>query len=120
MQMLVVDDDLHVQDLMAACLRTHGHTVLVADGAAAALAAVDRHGMPEAVVLDVTRPDADGVTLLHRLRQRVPGLPALLLTWSWKPADLAPVPPGNVGFLAKPFTYADLFRAVGELSARSV
>ncbi|GAB1644693.1 response regulator [Krasilnikovia sp. MM14-A1259] len=117
MQILVVDDDLDTCDLIAACLRTHGHAVLVADGAAAALAAVDRHGMPEAAVLRVTLPGTDGITLLHRLRQRVPALPALFLTAFWDSVNLARIPDGGVGCLPKPFTGADLFRAVGQLSA---
>ncbi|GAB1688973.1 response regulator [Krasilnikovia sp. M28-CT-15] len=114
MQMLVVDDDVELRDVIAACLRSHGHSVLLADSADDAIAAVDRHGMPEAVVLET---GSDGDTLLHRLRQRVPNLPALVLTGLRNPADLARITSGRVGCLAKPFTGAELFRAVGKLSA---
>ncbi|BFU43245.1 response regulator [Krasilnikovia sp. MM14-A1004] len=117
MQMLVVDDDLDVQDMMAACLRTNGHTVLVADDAADALAEVERHGMPDAVVLNVAMPGTDGITLLHQLRQRVPNLPALFITGFWNSADHIRVSSGSVGCLSKPFTCADMFQAVRELSA---
>ena len=48
-------------------LRQAGFTVLLAQGAASALGALDR-GAPDAVVVHDGVPDGDGLTLLHRMR----------------------------------------------------
>lgn len=82
-RLLVVDDEPDVLDLVVEWLQGEGHEVLAATDGAAALAAVDRHGLPQVAVLDLAMPGMDGIDLLRALRRRDPGLPALFLTAVW-------------------------------------
>ena len=60
---LVVDDELGIRDLLFEILNDEGHTVELADNAAAARAA-RLANRPDLVLLDIWMPDTDGVTLL--------------------------------------------------------
>ncbi len=79
-RLLVVEDEQDVLDLVVRRLAEAGHTVLGTGSGAGALAIVDRHGPPDAAILDIGVPDMDGFALLDALRSRCPGLPALFLT----------------------------------------
>jgi DNA-binding response OmpR family regulator len=115
----VVDDDADVGDLVALWLRGDGHTVFLADSAGAALTLADRHGVPDAVVLDVAMPGVDGVDLLGQLRSRFGRLPAVFLTVLWTAQDLARMRETGAEYLSKPCT-ADELRAVVRRLVREV
>ncbi len=66
--MLVVDDNVDAADSLAMLLRAHGHEVLVAYDAAAALD-VTRDKQPDILLLDIGLPGTDGYTLAPKLRQ---------------------------------------------------
>ena len=111
-RVLVVDDDGDLCDLITQWLRADGHEVLAADGGSAALAALQRHGMPDVAVLDVDMPGMDGVQLLGELRARHPQLPALFLTVLWTGPDVARMRAAGAVYLPKPCTAARLRLAV--------
>ncbi|MBA2675832.1 MAG: GAF domain-containing protein, partial [Ramlibacter sp.] len=67
LKVLVVDDEADARDLLMRLLRDCGAEVLVADGADAALAAVQAH-RPDVLVSDIGMPDVDGYELLRRVR----------------------------------------------------
>ena len=76
---LLVDDDEVVRSLIAAQLEAFGHSVVQADGAESALAAL--HANPiDLVVSDVLMPRESGPTLAAKLRERRPELPVLFIT----------------------------------------
>ncbi|HKT03642.1 MAG TPA: response regulator [Rugosimonospora sp.] len=112
MRVLVVEDDDDLREVTARWLRADGHEVLVASSGRGALAAVDRHGMPQAAVLDVAMPGMDGVELLRRLRERDPGLPALFLTVLWSGPQVQRMRAAGGVYMAKPFTAGRLRTAV--------
>ncbi|BFU42592.1 response regulator [Krasilnikovia sp. MM14-A1004] len=114
---LVVDDEIDIRDLLACWLQADGHEVLAAGSAEGALAAVDRDGLPQAVVLDVDMPGTDGVELLGRLRERDPGLPALFVTVLWDGRHQERMRDAGGGVLPKPFTRRQLCTAVQHLAA---
>lgn len=68
---LVVDDNTLLRELFASFLRTRGCACLTAASGAEALAQA-QSGTPDAVVLDVSLPDADGIELVPRLRAALP------------------------------------------------
>lgn len=117
-RLLVVDDERDVTDVLVHYLRRAEHEVSAADGGLAALDLVDRHGMPDAVVLDVDMPGMDGFELLGRLRQRHPDLPAMFVTVLWDGDVRARIQAAGAAYLAKPCSPADLRAGVERLLSR--
>jgi CheY-like chemotaxis protein len=78
-RVLVVDDEASIRESLERALRLEGFAVETADGGTAALAAVAREP-PAVIVLDVTMPDLDGVTVLKRLRARGVDVPVCVLS----------------------------------------
>jgi DNA-binding NtrC family response regulator len=62
-QILVVDDEIGIRELLSEILSDEGHNVQLADSASAARRAREA-GRPDLVLLDIWRPDTDGITLL--------------------------------------------------------
>ncbi len=110
--LLVVDDEEDILELVVRRLRTMGHQVRTADSAATALTAIERDGMPDAVVLDIDMPDTDGFDLLEQLRKRSPALPALFLTVLWGLEVHDRIQAMGASYAAKPFTVGQLQTAV--------
>jgi two-component system, OmpR family, response regulator len=107
-RVLVVEDDGDVRDLVVRRVRAEGHRVIAAADGRTALAAVAAHGAPDAALLDVGLPDMDGVTLLARLREGCPGLPAVFVTVAWSGAALRRIKATGAGHVPKPFGAAAL------------
>jgi DNA-binding response OmpR family regulator len=76
---LVVEDDRHVQDVLAVMTRELGYEVRLAATAAEALVSVDLE-RPDAVLLDMMLPDAAGTMTLESLRLRWPNLPVVMVS----------------------------------------
>ncbi|MCB7136124.1 ATP-binding protein [Cellulosimicrobium marinum] len=95
---LVVDDDRAYATVLVAMLRDDAARVSVAHDADHALALL-KDGPADVVLLDVRMPAMDGVTLLGRIRDRHPGIPAVLM--SSVPAPDVPASLGPVPFLGK-------------------
>lgn len=68
-KILVVDDNRDVADTLAASLRMVGQTVVVAYDGFAALAALENFSA-ELMVLDLSMPGMDGLTLAREIRNR--------------------------------------------------
>ena len=110
--LLVVDDEQDIRDLVVKRLVRDGHKVLSADGGLIALALIERHGMPDAAILDLDMPGMNGFDLLARLRALRPQLPALFLTVLWGPNVHAGVQAAAATYVAKPFSAAELATGV--------
>jgi PAS domain S-box-containing protein len=109
---LLADDDPGVQRLGRMALESAGYTVLTAnDGQEAVELAEHFEGVIDAVVTDMVMPRLGGLGVVTRVRQRWPGLPALVVSgYPEIPSD-APA----VQVLRKPFTPAALARKVREV-----
>jgi CheY-like chemotaxis protein len=116
-RLLVVDDEQDMLDLLAQRMVQAGHQVVTAGSAVVALALVEQHGMPDAVILDVDMPDTDGFSLLEQLRHRRPGLRVLFVTVLWDGQTSARIRAAGAGLLAKPFTAAQLSAGVQDMLA---
>ena len=76
---IVVDDDAAVRASLKFALELEGMHVRVYEGGAALLA--DAGGLARGcLVVDYAMPAMDGLELVHRLRGRSIGLPAILIT----------------------------------------
>jgi DNA-binding response OmpR family regulator len=110
--LLVVDDEQDIRDLVVKRLVREGHKVMSADGGLIALALIERHGMPDAAILDLDMPGMNGFDLLARLRVLRPQLPALFLTVLWGADVHAGVQAASAAYVAKPFSAAELATGV--------
>ncbi|HEU4700424.1 MAG TPA: response regulator [Gemmatimonadales bacterium] len=114
---LVVDDEPLVRELLARCLALGPYRVLQAASGEEALALLGITPGVAAVVTDTWMPEGmSGVELIRRIRARWPTLPLLRISGVHESAFYADPPPEDVPFLAKPFSPADLLRAVGALA----
>ncbi len=78
-RILVVDDDAGVRASLRRTLSWRGYEVLVADGAPAALEALQREAV-DVVISDHLMPGTSGLELLAEVRERHPEVLRLLLT----------------------------------------
>ncbi|MFL5780885.1 MAG: response regulator transcription factor [Thermoleophilaceae bacterium] len=108
---LVVDDEATVRQALERALRLEGFAVATAAGGNEALTAVAERP-PSVVVLDVTMPDLDGVSVVRKLRASGIDLPVCILSARDEVGDrVAGLQAGADDYLVKPF-------AIAELSAR--
>ena len=111
-RILVVDDEPSLAELLTMALSYEGWEVRSAGDGTAALRIAAEFG-PDAVLLDVSLPDFDGVEVLRRLRADRPDLPVLFLTARDSAEDKAAgLRAGADGYLTKPFS---LEQVVGRL-----
>src|SRR5678816_4701854 len=77
--LLLVDDDRHLLDSMAAWLRDQGHTVSTADSCRQAREQIDSRPF-DLVLVDVRLNDGDGFEVLAWCRKNHPQLTVVLMT----------------------------------------
>jgi PAS domain S-box-containing protein len=109
---LFVDDDDAVRALASRLLAKGGHRVLVAANAGEAILIAEGNGPSiDLLVTDTVMPFMDGPALARRLKAMFPSLPILLI--SGHPGK-ASIHEGIGDFLPKPFTEAELAKAVSK------
>ncbi|GAB4517093.1 MAG: hypothetical protein OHK0046_23400 [Anaerolineae bacterium] len=69
-RVLVVDDDPQVNYLFSRQLRNAGFLCMSAASVSEAMEQIDRHGVPDIVVLDLQLGDGDGTAVLDYIRQQ--------------------------------------------------
>ena len=102
---LVIEDDLEVQELIALNLERAGYRALRASSVAHAEALL-RETLPDLVLLDWMLPDTPGMTFARRLRndQRTKDIPIIMLTARTGEADrVAGLEAGVDDYITKPF-----------------
>jgi DNA-binding response OmpR family regulator len=114
---LIADDDDDVRDVIEYRLQVAGYRTMTADNGRSALSlAIERR--PRVIILDVTMPQIDGLTVCNRLHESpaTAEIPVLMISGNGTPADL------ELGFAAgaddyqpKPFSAHEMMRRVGWL-----
>jgi DNA-binding response OmpR family regulator len=107
---LIVEDDIAIQGLIAEALEDEGLHVRTAVAAREAmdLAATE---CPEFVVLDWMLPDGDGNDAARGMREHCPNIPILVVTADGRAAEKAEQI-GALGYMTKPFDLGKLIDAV--------
>src|SRR4051812_26996608 len=85
-RILVVEDEVDLNELIARQLRQDGHEIVQAFDGEQGLAAVERD-RPDLVVLDWMLPKLDGLVVCRRIRERHV-VPILMLTARGEEADI--------------------------------
>ena len=114
---LIVEDDLSFQAVVADALNQHGYQVTCVTDGTAALKALESC-QARLVVSDVKMQPMDGQQLLETLKARFPGLPVLLMTAhaSVEKAVKA-IQAGAADYLSKPLAIETLISRVEETIA---
>lgn len=117
---LIVDDDAELSGMVAELLQREGlavHTVLNAGDGERALAQCK----PDAVLLDVMLPDANGFDICRRWRASHPALGILMLTARGDPMDrVVGLEIGADDYLPKPFEPRELVARLRALLRRQL
>jgi len=114
---MVIDDEPALRSVLCTMLEVFGFSVIEAGSATFALSLLEEI-TPDLILTDVMMPDIDGLTLIRRLRSESAwsGIPALVISAKTTTDDrIAADTAGANGFLAKPFSAADLKAALRQL-----
>jgi two-component system nitrogen regulation response regulator GlnG len=112
----VVDDDQSIRFVLEKALAREHFAVRAFANARDVLAALD-DDVPQVLVSDIRMPGGSGLDLLAKIKERVPGLPVIVMTaYSDLDSAVSAFQGGAFDYLAKPF---DVPRAV-ELIRRAV
>lgn len=105
-RILVVDDEDRIREIVRACLEDLGDWAV--DTAASGSEGISKATIEpfDAILLDVSMPDMDGVTFFEQLQTNpaTQSIPVILLTAKVLPADKAQFAEmGVAGVISKPF-----------------
>ena len=116
--MIVLEDDAELRSLVARGLREEGFEVTTA-ATAAELSGRIGDAEPDALVVDIGLPDADGRDVVQALRAQGVGAPVIFLTArDALPDRLAGFAAGGDDYLTKPFAFAELVARLRALVKR--
>ncbi len=121
MRILIVDDDTAVRESLRRALQLEGYEVEQAGDGLAALERLGRADDVDAVLLDVSMPELDGLETARRLRRTGSKLPILMLTARDEVSDrVAGLDAGADDYVVKPFALEELLARVRALLRRAV
>jgi two-component system response regulator MprA len=116
---IVLEDDPELRSLLTRGLREEGFEVTTA-GTASELLALRSDEEPDAMIVDVGLPDADGRDLVQALRVQGTTTPVIFLTArDALPDRLAGFAAGGDDYLTKPFAFAELVARLHALMKRA-
>src|SRR5207244_3252205 len=117
-RVLILEDDVELGGLLERGLKEEGFAPALATTGADALDRVASQP-PDALIIDIGLPDADGRDVCQALRARGIAAPVLFLTARDSLTDrLAGFGAGGGGYLTKPFAVAELMARVRGLVGR--
>ncbi len=117
-RILIVDDDPEIRRLLADYLERNSFTPVTARDGREMRQALDRHAI-DLIVLDLTLPGCDGLTLCRDLRSQS-NLPVLMLTARSEEADrILGIEMGADDYLVKPFSPRELLARIKTILRRT-
>ena len=120
MNVLLVEDELHILSFLKSSLEEAGYQVDAASDAKSAMSlAVEAEH--DALIVDIGLPDLDGISLILKLRQRGVTGPVLILSARRSVDDkVRGLEHGGDDYLTKPFALAELLARLRNLVRRNV
>jgi CheY-like chemotaxis protein len=117
---LLVEDEALVAMVAEELLASLGFDVMSARNATEALELLSNGDLPAVALVDVGLPGVRGDALTQQLRRDRPAMPVIMAT-GYDNAELRDLFAGDagVGFLAKPYSEADLERALTSLGVKA-
>src|ERR1700684_3413718 len=111
---LVVDDEAEIREGPELLLNSEGYSVATAGTGAEGLARLEEQPF-DMMLLDVSLPDANGIELLHEIRERAPGLAVVLIT-AYGSIDMArsAFKNGAQDYITKPWSNDELLIQVAQ------
>jgi len=113
-KILVVDDELHIRNILKFQLEKNGYSVVLAENGEEALQMVRRES-PDLVILDLMMPRMDGFEVCKRIREnyQTAQIPIIMLTAkSDLPDRLKGLKDGANDYLIKPYSNEELLLRV--------
>jgi DNA-binding NtrC family response regulator len=110
---LLVDDEVHMLDLVEETLNAFGYKVIPRPDADSALSVIRQGTHIDLVITDYRMPGMNGVEFLTILRTILPSVPVIMLTgYSSVETYLKTISLGAFEYLSKPFTEKQLYYVV--------
>ena len=111
-KILIVDDAEFLRVRISKMLVSNGHQVLEAENGAVAVSAY-KTNKPDAVLMDVTMPEMDGLAALKAIRSSDPNARVVMLTaLGQESVVLEAIKSGAKDFVVKPFEPARVLAAI--------
>ena len=108
-QILLVDDDLHIRSLGRELLEKLGYAVETAENGAEVLEKLQQGRPLDLVILDYHLPGMNGLEVMRRLKKLYPGAEVLVASGFFTNRDKEQLRAGGAtGFLDKPFRLKEL------------
>lgn len=119
--LLVVDDELHILELIKFNMEKNGYNVITAENGIDALRIVEEE-RPDLVLLDLMLPGLDGLEVCKKIRKNpnVEGIPIIMLTAKGEELDkILGLELGADDYITKPFSVRELVARVKAILRRT-
>ncbi len=116
-KILTIDDSKTIRMIVIRTLKKHGCTIYEAANGEEGLLVAARE-MPDLILLDITMPVMDGVTMLKTLRENatLKGIPVIMLTAESGRENIAHIAAlGVEDYLVKPFHEEQLMEKISRI-----
>lgn len=124
LRVLLAEDDRAVRESLTRAMTLEGYEVSAVNDGAAALQHLRGDSVdtpPDIIILDVSMPAVDGLTVCRVLRSEGVRIPILMLTARTEPSDrIAGLDAGADDYVLKPFDLGELFARLRALVRRLV
>ncbi|RME46673.1 MAG: sigma-54-dependent Fis family transcriptional regulator, partial [Deltaproteobacteria bacterium] len=111
-KILLVDDEDLLRWSVKGELEDAGYEVLEADCGKKALQLFQEEG-PALMLLDIKLPDMNGIEVLHKLKERAPEVPVIMITAHGSiDTALEAMKGGALDYISKPFDYRELLLVI--------
>ncbi len=119
MKLLLVEDELSLQEIMAATLKKEGYTVETASTYRTAMEKINSYNY-DCVLLDITLPDGSGLDILEEIKKSGSRLNVIITSARDSIEDkIKGLELGADDYLAKPFHIAELAARIRSVTRRS-
>jgi two-component system alkaline phosphatase synthesis response regulator PhoP len=119
-KILVIEDEVHIQRLIAMVLEKSGMQVITADNGEEGLRKLAEGELPNLILLDIMMPGIDGMQVLRSIRSHstTKNIPVMMLTaLAQENLVLQGVKLGVKGYVRKPFDPNDLVDRITKAAA---